>query len=295
MTTIEWTDRTWNPVTGCTKVSPGCDNFPDGFDVTVHEDRVDAPYRWKKPSRVFVNSMSDLFHDAVPDLVLTHVFDVMETNPQHTFQVLTKRHARMRAFVQQREEQRRAYAAKFDDCPTEAMRNSPAAKAARARAAQPPANIWLGVSVENQKWADIRIPALLETPAAVRFLSCEPLLGPIDLCGPIVPGRGRPKLTYWLDGRPGWGPEQTDERGRVFQRLAVGPRLDWVIVGGESGPKAREMDLAWASQIVEQCWQSKVAVFVKQLGSRWGKQHKDIDQFPAHLRVRNFPQGAVNA
>jgi len=310
MTTIEWTDRTWNPITGCTKVSPGCDNcyaeniarrfngskaFPNGFDVTVHEDRLNQPFRWKKPSRVFVNSMSDLFHDSVSDLVLTHVFDAMEANPQHTFQVLTKRHARMRSFVQQREQQRAEYAAKFDDCPTEAMRNSPAAKHARARAAKPPANIWLGVSVENQRWADIRIPALLETPAAVRFLSCEPLLGPIDLCGPIVPGRGRPKLTYWLDGRPGWGPDQTDDRGRVFQQIEVGPRIDWVIVGGESGAKAREMDLAWATQIAEQCQHSGVAVFVKQLGIRWGKQHKDIDQFPEALRVREYPQEAAHA
>ncbi|WP_234422389.1 DUF5131 family protein, partial [Streptomyces sp. NRRL F-6674] len=102
--------------------------------MTLHEDRVNAPYRWKKPARVFVNSMSDLFHQDVPDLVITHVFDVMEANPQHTFQVLTKRHARMRSFVQQREAQRREYAAKFADCPTEAMRNSLAAPAARARA-----------------------------------------------------------------------------------------------------------------------------------------------------------------
>ncbi|MGW3135941.1 DUF5131 family protein [Streptomyces sp. NPDC001139] len=283
-TNIEWTDRTWNPVTGCTKVSPGCDHcyaetiahrfagskaFPDGFNVTLHEDRVDQPYRWKKPARVFVNSMADLFHDSVPDLFITRVFDVMEANPQHTFQVLTKRHARMRSFVQRREAQRREYAAKFDDCPTEAMRNSPAAQQARARAGRPPANIWLGVSVENQKWADIRIPALLETPAAVRFLSCEPLLGPIDLWGPLVPGCGRPRLTYWLDGRPGWGPEQTDDRGRVFQELAVGPRLDWVIVGGESGSKARAIHPDWVRTVRDQCEHSGVPFFFKQWGE-WG-------------------------
>lgn len=283
-TAIEWTDRTWNPVTGCTKVSPGCNNcyaeniahrfngskaFPNGFDVTLHDERIDQPYRWKKPARVFVNSMSDLFHKDVPDLFITKVFDVMEANPQHTFQVLTKRPARMRSFVQQREEQWREYAAKFDGCPTEAMRNSPAAKWARERAATPPANIWLGVSVENQKWADIRIPALLETPAAVRFLSCEPLLGPIDLCGPIVPGRGRPKLTYWLDGRPGWGPDQTDDRGRVFQELAVGPRIDWVIVGGESGHGARAMHPDWARTIRDECVHSGVPFFFKQFGE-WG-------------------------
>ncbi|MEW2420477.1 phage Gp37/Gp68 family protein [Streptomyces nigra] len=287
-TAIEWTDRTWNPVTGCTKVSPGCDNcyaatiahrfagskaFPDGFDVTVHEDRVDQPYRWKKPARVFVNSMSDLFHQDVPDLFITHVFDVMEANPQHTFQVLTKRHARMRSFVQRREQLRREYAAKFDDCPTEAMRNSPAAKMARARAARPPANIWLGVSVENQKWADIRIPALLETPAAVRFLSCEPLLGPVD-------------LSRWLRPVPGCGHVAADD-GTCTHLDAMTPEchrwadcpararyedwhgLDWVIVGGESGPKARAMHPDWARQIRDACDVAGVPFFFKQWGE-WG-------------------------
>ncbi|MFJ8049851.1 DUF5131 family protein [Streptomyces luteogriseus] len=275
-TTIEWTDRTWNPITGCTKVSPGCDNcyaetiahrfagskaFPNGFDVTLHEDRVNQPYRWKKPARVFVNSMSDLFHQDVPDLVITHVFDVMEANPQHTFQVLTKRHARMRSFVQQREEQRREYAAKFDDCPTEAMRNSPAAKAARERAAKPPANIWLGVSVENQKWADIRIPALLETPAAVRFLSCEPLLGPVWFSDYVwqpcrcCDGEGHDEACVpCADGGC--------EDGHVRQ-------LHWVIAGGESGPKSRAMHPDWATSLRDQCAQDHVPFFFKQWGE-WG-------------------------
>lgn len=271
-TTIEWTDRTWNPVTGCTKVSPGCDNcyaetiahrfagskaFPNGFDVTVHEDRVDAPYRWKKPSRVFVNSMSDLFHEAVPDLVLTHVFDVMEANPQHTFQVLTKRHARMRSFVRQREVLKREYAAKFDDCPTEAMRNSPAARHARARAATPPANIWLGVSVENQKWADIRIPALLETPAAVRFLSCEPLLGPIDL----------KQAVRTMGSERGHGLTASYVHAGDCCRKFHG--IDWVIVGGESGPKARAIHPDWARSLRDQCASADVPFFFKQWGE-WG-------------------------
>ncbi|CAM5591175.1 DUF5131 family protein [Streptomyces purpurascens] len=271
-TTIEWTDRTWNPVTGCTKVSPGCDGcyaeniahrfagtkaFPNGFDVTLHEDRVNAPYRWKKPARVFVNSMSDLFHQDVPDLVITHVFDVMEANPQHTFQVLTKRHARMRSFVQQREAQRREYAAKFDDCPTEAMRNSPAAKAARARAVTPPANIWLGVSVENQKWADIRIPALLETPAAVRFLSCEPLLGPIDL----------KQAVRTMGSERGHGLTMSFvHAGDCCQKFHG---IDWVIVGGESGRGARAMHPAWARALRDQCASADVPFFFKQWGE-WG-------------------------
>jgi protein gp37 len=272
MTTIEWTDRTWNPVTGCTKVSPGCDNcyaeniarrfagskaFPDGFDVALRADRLDEPLKWRKPSRILVNSMSDLFHDAVPDEHIVAVFARMWWAPQHTFQVLTKRHGRMRSLLPRIEEQLRQ------------MERDLALVDAPTPLRWPLPNVWLGVSVENQKWADIRVPALLETPAAVRFLSCEPLLGPIDLCGPIVPGRGRPKLTYWLDGRPGWGPEQTDDRGRVFQELAVGPRIDWVIVGGESGPRARAVHPDWVRTIRDQCQHSGVPFFFKQWGE-WG-------------------------
>jgi hypothetical protein len=130
-------------------------------------------------------------------------------------------------------------------------------------------NVWLGVSVENQKWADTRIPALLETPAAVRFLSCEPLLGPIDLWGPLKDGHHRPTLTYWLDGRPGWGPEQMGPTGLVFQEPATGPRIDWVIVGGESGHGARTMHPGWVRTIRDQCQHSGVAFLFKQWGE-WG-------------------------
>ncbi|QIJ62591.1 phage Gp37/Gp68 family protein [Streptomyces sp. JB150] len=286
-TKIEWADRVWNPVTGCTKVSPGCDNcyaeniarrfagskaFPDGFSVTLHEERLNQPFRWKKAARVFVNSMSDLFHDDVPDLFITQVFDVMEAglNRRHTFLILTKRHARMRSFMQARQKAKQEYAAKFDDCPTEGMRNSPAARDARARAARLPANIWLGVSVENQRWADIRIPALMETPAAVRFLSCEPLLGPVD-------------LTRWLRPVPDCG-HVTPEDGTCGHPDAFTPEchrradcparsrpedwhgLDWVIAGGESGPRARPMHPAWARQLRDDCDVAGVPFFFKQHG-----------------------------
>lgn len=269
-TGIEWTDATWNPVTGCTKVSSGCDHcyaekiahrfagtmaYPNGFDVTLRSDRLEQPLRWKRPRRVFVNSMSDLFHDAVPDIYLEQVFDVMERARQHTFQLLTKRHARMRSFVNAREARKREYAAKFDDCPTEAMRNSPAAKAARERAANPPPNIWLGVSTESQPWADIRIPALLDTPAAVRFISAEPLLGPIDLTR-ITPARvGGPLRTNAL------APSLDRDTSSVLV-----PGLDWVIVGGESGPGARPMHPEWVYRLQEQCVQSNVAFLFKQWG-----------------------------
>jgi protein gp37 len=219
---IEWTDATWNPVTGCTKVSPGCDHcyaegianrfrgpaFPNGFDVTLRENRLTEPFRWREPRRVFVNSMSDLFHEAVPDTYIERVFMVMANTPQHTYQVLTKRHARMRSFVSQ------------------------------LPGWWPLPNVWLGVSVEDQKWANIRVPALIGTTAAVRFLSCEPLLGPVSLTAESNPW-GR----YFIDG------------------------IDWVIVGGESGAAARPMRAEWARTLRDECEAHETAFFFKQWGS----------------------------
>jgi protein gp37 len=276
-TGIEWTrgddgtaGATWNPVTGCEKISPGCDHcyastfaerwrgtpghyFERGFDVQLRPDKLDQPLRWKRPRRVFVNSMSDLFHKDVPDEYIACVFTVMARASQHTFQVLTKRHARMRSLLPSPEFQVMCFAA------------------ATARGWDlegtpwPLPNVWLGVSTEDQHWADIRIPALLETPAAVRFISAEPLLGPIDLHGPVVNGH-RPRLTYWLDGRPGWGPEHREPTGLITQELTVGPSLDWVIAGGESGPGARPMHPAWARSLRDQCAESGVPFFFKQWG-----------------------------
>jgi protein gp37 len=279
---IEWTDTTWNPTTGCDQVSPGCDNCyaltlakrlkgmgsakyqkdgdprtsGPGFGLTVHPDVVAAPLSWRKPRKVFVNSMSDLFHDDVPNRFIADVFAVMAATPQHTYQVLTKRHGRMRSLLRDG-----TFRAAVEIYLANRLRSD------EADLSWPLPNVWLGVSVEDQKRADLRIPALLDTPAAVRFLSCEPLFGPVDLCGPVVPGRGRPKLTYWLDGRPGWGPEQTDDRGKVYQELAVGPNNDWVIVGGESGPGARPMDPAWARSLRDQCTDAGVAFHFKQWGA----------------------------
>jgi protein gp37 len=295
MTTIEWTEHTWNPTTGCDRISDGCTNCyaltmarrlkamgqakyqndgdprtsGPGFGITGHPDVLGEPLRWRKPRRVFVNSMSDLFHARVTTDLITRVWEVMAKTPQHTYQILTKRASRLAPVL-----------AKVHDA---------------LGLTEPLPNAWIGTSVENQKYADLRIPALLQAPAAVRFLSMEPLLGPVDLWGPIVPGRGRPKLTYWLDGRPGWGPEQTDDRGRVFQELAVGPKIDWVIVGGESGPGARPMDPAWAAALAKQCRDAGTAVFVKQLGSVWARTNGadskggDPEHWPADLRIREYP------
>jgi protein gp37 len=225
-TGIEWTDRTWNPVTGCTKVSPGCEHcyaeriarrftgspaFPDGFAVTLHPERLGAPLRWRGSCRVFVNSMSDLFHPQVPSEFIARVFAVMAATPWHTYQVLTKRPARMRALLTQ---------------------PAPVSEGV----GWPLPNVHLGVSAEDQKRAQLRIPVLLRTPAVLRFLSAEPLLGPLVL------------HRRWLarDGSSGG--------------------IGWVIVGGESGPGARPMRPEWARSLRDQCQAAGVAFFFKQWG-----------------------------
>ena len=296
-TSIEWArnddgseGRTWNPAVGCDKVSPGCDHcyaeniarrfaggpgFPNGFEVTLKPERLADPLRWRQPTRVFVNSMSDLFHADIPDDYIAHVFAVMAAAPQHTYQILSKRHARMRSLLASAAFGEQVWQAfiEFGDFSFGGKnRIQPDHWAVAAdrlggnsgAPMRPLPNVHLGVSCEDQRLADIRIPALLETPAAVRFISAEPLLGPIDLYGPLVDGFHRPRLTYWLSGRPGWGPEQVGPTGLITQEPAVGPRLDWVICGAESGPGARPMDLDWVRTIRDQCEASGAAFFFKQ-------------------------------
>jgi len=210
-TSIEWTDATWNPVTGCSKTSPGCKNcyalrmakrlhamgqsrYRNEFEVTLQNDLMSLPSRWKAPRRIFVNSMSDLFHERVPNEFIRRVFIEMQRCPQHTFQVLTKRSERV---------------------------------ASLARDLFWSENIWMGVSVENSDYT-YRIRDLLKVPAAVRFLSIEPLLGPIGRC-----------------------------------RLSG---IDWVIVGGESGPRCRPMEADWARDIRDRCVEQRIPFFFKQWG-----------------------------
>jgi protein gp37 len=269
---IEWTDATWNPVTGCTEVSPGCDrcyartfaerwrgvpghHFEQGFDLVLRPERLDQPLRWRRPRRIFVNSMSDLFHKDVPDEFITRVFDVMEQADQHSFQILTKRHARLQSFVTERQRRKQEFAAQFISGRSEALLNSSAAQAARARSTSSPPNIWLGVSVENQQWADIRIPALLNTPAAVRWLSCEPLLGPVLLQDWVQPPCGC----------------CTDHPGRKCVNDPGQLSVDWVVVGGESGHGARPMQPAWARSLRDQCQDTEVPFLFKQWGGRTPK------------------------
>lgn len=271
---IEWTDATWNVVTGCEKVSPGCDNcyaetfaerwrgipghhFEPGFDVTLRPERLDLPFRWRKPKRVFVNSMSDLFHKDIPDEYIARVFAVMALTPQHTYQVLTKRHGRMRSLLND---------SAFVDAVRKQMYEDDA-YATLARGGLPTwplPNVWLGVSVEDQKRADLRIPALVDTPAAVRFLSCEPLLGPVDLFAGDHSTHERD-----FDGTDDYVclDCSTDDRHvpwRVIDRSALG--IDWVIVGGESGRKARPLAPQWATALRDQCAAADVPFFFKQWG-----------------------------
>ena len=218
-TKIEWTEKTWNPVTGCTKVSQGCKhcyaevmherfNMPGSFkNVTCHEDRLTIPIKWKKPSLIFVCSMADLFHESVPFEFIDEVFYVMAGCAQHTFQVLTKRPERMRQYFMH-------VAEMFDQISLEFG---------------PLSNVWIGVSVEDQKAADERIPILLQVPAAVRWLSCEPLLGEVN----------------------------------ILKRLSG---IDWIVVGGESGHGARRMDPDWVRQVHGQCVMTNTPFFFKQWG-----------------------------
>jgi protein gp37 len=210
---IEWTEATWNPTSGCTKISPGCDRcyaermavrfprtFPNGFDLTLRPDALELPLHWRRPRTIFVNSMSDLFHVDVPDAYISKVFDVMSRTPQHTYQVLTKRAERL----------------------------------GRIASCLPwPRNVWMGVSVEAPKYR-WRIDYLRKTPAAIRFISAEPLvaaLPDLDLGG-----------------------------------------IHWLIAGGESQPGARPADLAWFEDLRDQCTRGGVAFFLKQLGGHPSKR-----------------------
>jgi protein gp37 len=264
-TGIEWTEATWNPVVGCTHVSAGCDHcyaareasgrlaahpiyagLADSAkftgEVRLLPERLGQPLRWRKPRRIFVNSMSDLFHDGVPDEYIAKVFATMALAGHHTFQVLTKRHARMRSLLSNDRRMRDMVRWMVQDPQTP----------------WPLPNVWLGVSVEDQHWADIRVPALLDTPATVRFLSCEPLLGPIDLFGDTEqPG---PACTVQGYSQP------TDYGTGTEYDLDVQPGVDWVIAGGESGPGARLMLAPWARALRDQCNAAGVAFLFKQWG-----------------------------
>ena len=286
LTKIQWTEKTWNPLVGCSRVSEGCRHcyaertafrnaamgIPQYKGLT--KKTKSGEIHWKKPSRIFVNSMSDLFHEKVKDEWIDHIFAIMATAVQHTFQVLTKRPGRMADYAQALADGRRRLPPVWDE------------REQRERHWEGlPPNVWLGVSVEDQATADERIPLLLKTPAAIRWVSYEPALGPVDFSSCLADG------------------------------------LDWIVVGGESGPGARRFDLAWARQTIAQCRAAGVAVFVKQMGSRpivcrhpapldaWepvtgqngqpiqltNTKGGDMAEWPKALRVRDYPAAAARA
>lgn len=292
-TRIAWTDKVWNPVTGCSPVSAGCANcYAASFalrqmgpwkgrafsEVRCHEDRLDAPLRWRKPRRIFVDSMGDLFHERISNEQIAAIFGVMAAAPLHVFQVLTKRADRMAAWFAWLNDHGglgpyiRSIRVDGDRTVPDLFRATAQTETVRGRTvrasndpwmcvfnaaaccgAGPLPNIWLGVSVEDQVTADARIPILLQTPAAVRFISAEPLLGPIDLKGEYLAARNGGR--YPFPGLPG------EHRTRLIDLI------DWVIVGGESGPKARPCNVAWIRSIVQHCKAAGTACFVKQLGA----------------------------
>lgn len=278
-TGISWTDATWNPVRGCSRVSEGCRNcyaervaarfsgpgqpYEGLADrdrrgskwtgvVRLVEDHIEDPIRWKAPRRIFVNSMSDLFHESLEDEQIDLVFAAMLLAPHHTFQVLTKRADRMRRYFEADDLYERvlASAGYF-------RRKRPGLnQIGISDPAKHPARwIWLGVSVENQAAADERIPELLRTPAAVRFLSCEPLLGAVD-------------ISAWMQAcRCGGYFSRSHNPSRGCPRHEVGKRdhqLSWVIAGCESGPGARPCDVAWLRSLRDQCAAAGVHYFLKQ-------------------------------
>ena len=341
-TGIEWTDATWNPVVGCTPVSPGCLNCyaatmarrleamgrPEYVGLSVrrgendHEagggrgrdvfagvvrcldDRLTAPLHWRKTRRVFVCSMADLFHEAVPFEFIDRVFAVMAVCPQHTFQVLTKRPERMRKYLTGSHSV--GWSMKLATAARELLGRTPLsvwvdgkAEAAFNAVAEHDGvlpNVWLGASAERQQELDERVPHLAKCPAAVRFLSCEPLLGPLDI--------------FDVDGPLSIAMAKADPHELRFPADVI----DWVIVGGESGANARPCVSGWVRSIVRQCREAGTPVFVKQLGA-WSvpalgsitadeapeagrfnftdRKGGDPEEWPEDLRVREWPACAA--
>lgn len=258
-TKIEWADATWGPVTGCDSVSSGCLNcyardlaerfrgveghyFEQGFDLTLRPQMLDRPLTWREPKKVFVNSLSDLGHGKIPRPYLAEVFAVMAMTRHHTFQVLTKRAGVLRSVLSSQTFPDQVYAAM----------TARGFAGERDELEWPLPNLWLGVSVEDQAAADLRIPILLRTPAALRFLSCEPLLGPVSLHRYLPNGWGEGCLHNPTSAPP--------------SRWEL-PTVDWVIAGGESGKDARPMHPEWARVLRDQCEASKVPFTFKQWGA----------------------------
>lgn len=316
---IAWTDATWNPVSGCSKVSEGCRNCYAERDwprlsklvpayagrnfenVVCHPERLDQPLRWKRPRKIFVNSMSDLFHPDVPEDFIDRVFAIMALCSQHTFQILTKRPERMNRYWRHLEDEeldriltREDMVMSTPEWPPNGFTNGPSPDFS---------NIWFGVSIENQETADERIPILLKTPVgrgAKRWVSIEPMIGPVTF--------------RWAKWQSGF---KNVEGQMVRNHLDGLRRLGWVVVGGESGPPARPMEAEWVRKIKYECEEAKVPLFVKQLGAAYSDpvdgiagagckipeeaiyllkrrlKHRsgaDMEEWPKDLLVREYPE-----
>lgn len=282
---IEWTDATWNPVTGCTKVSQGCKHCyaerevesrwsknpksvwygREFTNVRYHHERLEQPLRWRKPRRIFVNSMSDLFHPDVPDSFLDHVFAVMAHCPDHIFQVLTKRPDRMYHYLSKMYKRPEEIAAAGMNVWNKKywVDGDSAWDYVETRISNGVLpNVWMGVSVEDQKTADERIPLLLQTPAAVRWISAEPLLGAIQLDSDWLVGEYFTHSDDCHDDLCVLNGDMHSCNGQVIKT----PRLDWVVVGGESGPHARPMHPDWVRSLRDQCAAAGVPFMFKQHG-----------------------------
>lgn len=330
---IEWTDSTWNPTRGCSRVSPGCVNcYAEGvarrfsgaggpYEGLIHssgawngrimlaEKHLLDPIRWVKPRRIFVDSMSDLFHDEVPFEYIDKVFAVMACTTRHTYQILTKRPQRMLEYFNRLrwrtdddfegftyEEETRLSPNGLCGHPDQVKPSEvydawvPASKTRggydNCGPLWPLENVWLGVSCENQETADERVPLLMQIPASVRFLSCEPLLGSIDLKR-IVLAANVP-ITDCAD--PRFDKVNFTVNALCGSKSLKWSPIDWVIAGGESGHGARGMDWDWPRKLRAQCAEAGVAFFMKQLSqqsrSRW---FKDFEAFPEDLQVRQYP------
>ena len=259
----------------------------DFSKATLHHERLDQPLRWRKPRRIFVCSMGDLFHEDVPRDFIDRVFDVMTLRRDHTFLLLTKRPQRSSEYLSQ-------LASDVERWPLPASERAyriALATLIRSVSQWPLPNVWLGVSVENQRAAEERVPLLLQTPATVRFLSCEPLLEAVNLRSPLQ------ICPHCLGGTV--LPFARDERGTCsfcHGQTKGGSGLDWVIAGGESGPDARPARQWWFQELLWQCRGAGVPLFIKQLGSVLGRElgcrdrkGGDMDAWPEDLRVREWP------
>ncbi len=283
-TNISWATDVWNPLTGCTPISAGCANcyaarmakrlrtmgrpeYQNAVDdagrwtgkITLVPERLEQPLRWRKPRRVFVNSMSDLFHESVPFNYIARLFMVMRQAHQHTFLVLSKRAKRMRMFLDVW------------------LPGAETIMNLTLGTQSPAPNIWIGVSVENQKAADERVPQLIQTPAAIRFLSCEPLLGPVDIGKAIFGGDG----------------VLEDGANAISHIDGFGYGVDWVIAGGESGPGYRPMDMVWVRSLRDQCCEGGVPFFFKQQAAYRSEQAPYIVELDgSHAEYRRMPRGS---